>query len=560
MTGLAVDSLPQATGEVTGEIATEEDIPSRHFDKEVLFQLLVAEMSGYRGQHLSALDRYVRMAEETRDPGVAARATRLGAYLKYHDLAIRAATIWTAEDPDNEEAHRFAAELMLKTGDLEGAVREMEAIRRLGGAVNFESFAYMANDLSESERQSLLGAVEALREKLPEDPQLKFSHAVLLEEDGQLQEALVLAEALLEEASLENNQNIIVLKVNLLKQLQRNKEALAFIRRQVKRLPEYGRLRLIYARFLFEADELDKAREQYEIELARQTDRAQQGDIVYALALIALEQKDDNVASERLRQMLDRDYREGEAHYYLGNIEERRGNPLAALSEYRQAGEGYEWMPAQSRIVWLLVDQGEGSAALKHLERIRISHPQHRDNLVLEEVRVLSYLKRHDELLVLLSDELTRNPDNIDFLYFRGLSWEAVGRLDLMEEDLRKVIQLRPDHADALNALGYTLADQTDRLQEAKALITRALTLRPEEPAIMDSMGWVEYRLKNFEVAIRYLKKALARFPNEEVAAHLGEVLWVAGNKREARSIWQQGLERDPESPVLKEVMERFLD
>ena len=138
------------------------------------------------------------------------------------------------------------------------------------------------------------------------------------------------------------------------------------------------------------------------------------------------------------------------------------------------------------------------------------------------------------------------------------MAGEKIGRLDILERDLGQIIANDPDNADALNALGYTLTDQTDRHEEALELIERALAIKPDEAAFIDSLGWVHYRLKNFDLAIQHLRRALELFQNDEVAAHLGEALWVIGNTEEAREVWNKALELAPESEILLEVIEKF--
>jgi tetratricopeptide (TPR) repeat protein len=178
--------------------------------------------------------------------------------------------------------------------------------------------------------------------------------------------------------------------------------------------------------------------------------------------------------------------------------------------------------------------------------------------LVMIEAQLLSDRGLEQEVLAFLDEVLVDQPENIDLLYFRAMTGERFDRLDVLEYDLRRILEIDPENADALNALGYTLTDRTDRHAEALLLIEEALALKPDEPAFIDSMGWVQYRLKNYEVAIEYLRRALSLFQNDEVAAHLGEVLWITGEKTEAREVWNKALELAPESEILQDVMRRF--
>ena len=188
-----------------------EDYPAAPFEKETLYQLLVAEVAGYRGQYDTALERYIKIAAQSRDPGVAARATRLATYLKKNPEALQAAQIWAEADPDSLDAHRHAADQFMKIGDLESAIYHMEAVKRLGGLANFDVFAYRAANLDDESRKSLLDAISRMLEDYPDDEQLMFSRAVLLEQSGQLEEALAMANKLLEN---KKNINVIILKVN----------------------------------------------------------------------------------------------------------------------------------------------------------------------------------------------------------------------------------------------------------------------------------------------------------------------------------------------------------
>jgi len=539
------------------EVAKKEPVlpkiyPVAPFDKETLYQLLVAEVAGYRNQFDIALKHYAEQAVITRDPGVAARATRLAAYLKRDDIALKTALIWAEVDPDSIEAHRDAADLLVRSGELEKAVTHMEAVKNLGGLASFDLVAYRAAGLDQQTKESLLKTISELLLRFPGDDQLMFSQAVLLERTDRPAEALEIADQLL---LVKRDVNIIILRANILKELERVEEAIEFLRGEVDAQPEHKRLREFFARLLFEEADLDQAREQYEALLARSP---KDGDMLFALALISMEQEQDDVAIDYLQRMVRWDLRAGEAHFYLGSMAEKKGNSELAIEEYRQVGTGYEFIPAQGRIAELMVKDSKLLEARAHLETVRADFPSMRTQLILVEAQLLTDHDESSSVFKFLDRFLLENPDDLDLLYYRAMSGERVGDLDILERDLRRIIELDPDNADALNALGYTLTDRTERHDEALDLITRALQIKPNEAAFIDSMGWVQYRLMNYDEALTYLRQALTLFPNDEVAAHLGEVLWVVGEKVEADKIWQEGLELAPDSKALKDVIERL--
>jgi len=528
------------------------EYPVAAFPQDSLYQLLVAEVAGYRGDFATAMEKYLEMAVETRDPGVASRATRLAVYLQDDAAALAAARIWVEVEPDSLDAQRQAASQLIRVGDLEQAIVHMAAIRALGGVANFDVFAYHSAELDQSARDGLLAAVDRMLQDYPADSQLLFSQAVLLEQNGRFAEALEITDRLL---LSESNVNIVILKVNILKNSDRVPQALRFLAARLDSQEDNRRTRLIYARLLFESDRLEDARQQYELVL-KQTPK--DGDILLALALIALEQDHFRVAQEYLMQMLRWDQRVGEAHFYLGNVAEQENDWVTALREYKLAGGGYEYLPAQARIASILIDQQRTSEALKHLAKQRRDHPEHFQPLIMIEVQLLGEYGLGDELFALLDHIIAQDPGNIELLYYRAMAGERFDRLDILERDLLRVLVLDPENADAMNALGYSLADQTDRYAEALALIQRALQIKPQEAAFIDSLGWVQYRLQNYEEAVILLRRALALFENDEVAAHLGEVLWMLGEQAEALEIWNKALELVPDSGPLNQVIERF--
>lgn len=558
----AVDASAEAEASAVNASIAESKVPKRPrpsdypvapFPKDALYQLLVAEVAGYRGEYSTALEKYVDMALKTRDAGVAQRAAMLAVYLKRYEEALTTSKIWVEQEPDSIEARRYLSEQLLRIGDMEQAIVHMEAIKNLGGLANFESFAYSAANMDDKGREVLLEAMSRMLAEYPGDEQLMFSKAVLLEQSGQLEEALQLANQLLVS---KKDINVIVLKVNALKDLLRTDEALVFLESTLEELADKRRLRLIYARMLFEAERLVDAEKQYE-QVHQQAPN--DSDILFALALISMEQGKDESAKGYLNQMIRFNRRANEAHYYLGSIADKNDEIPQAISEYKMVGPGREYLAAQVRIAALLADQDRLDDARAHLENQRANNPERYNRLVMIEGQLLSERGHEAEFFELLETVIQKQPENVELLYFRAMTGQSLGRLDVLEQDLLRVIEIDPGNADAMNALGYTLADQTDRHDEALILIERALEIKPNEAAFIDSLGWVQYRLENYKDAVTNLRKALSLFDNDEVAAHLGEVLWVSGEQQEARNVWQKALDARPDSDILKRVIKRFV-
>ena len=558
----AVDASAEAEASAVNASIAESKVPKRPrpsdypvapFPKDALYQLLVAEVAGYRGEYSTALEKYVDMALKTRDAGVAQRAAMLAVYLKRYEEALTTSKIWVEQEPNSIEARRYLSEQLLRIGDMEQAIVHMEAIKNLGGLANFESFAYSAANMDDKGREVLLEAMSRMLAEYPGDAQLMFSKAVLLEQSGQLEEALQLANQLLVS---KKDINVIVLKVNALKDLLRTDEALVFLESTLEELADKRRLRLIYARMLFEAERLVDAEKQYELVHQQAPNDS---DILFALALISMEQGKDESAQGYLNQMIRFNRRANEAHYYLGSIADKNDKIPQAISEYKMVGPGREYLAAQVRIAALLSNQGRLDDARAHLENQRANNPDRYNRLVMIEGQLLSERGHEAEFFELLEMVIQKQPENVELLYFRAMTGQSLGRLDVLEQDLLRVIEIDPGNADAMNALGYTLADQTDRHDEALALIERALEIKPNEAAFIDSLGWVQYRLENYKDAVTNLRKALSLFDNDEVAAHLGEVLWVIGEEQEARNVWQKALDARPDSDILKRVIKRFV-
>ncbi|MDA0825152.1 MAG: tetratricopeptide repeat protein [Proteobacteria bacterium] len=538
--------------EAVGSTPPEPEVMA--FPEGTLLALLTAEVAGYRGDYQYALDQYLIEAEKTLDPGVAARVTRLAAYMKADDKLYQAASLWAQADPESLEAHQFLADQLVKRALYVDALETMQTIDRLGGEAQFDYFAYRVGRMTQEDRQALLLGLNDMLSVNPNEPQILFSKAALLEALGDGPAALETADTLLGLKPAELN--FIILKANLLSDLNQKQAAQAFLSEQLAINPDQPRLRLLLARLLFEAQAFSDARVQYQI---LHEIRPEDGEILFALAMLSIEQADFAQARLHLGRLVRTDQRVNQAQYYLGLVAEKTGDVALALREFAKVDGGYEYLSAQGRIVELISVNQSLEDARSYLAKKKLAHNGLRSQFDLIEGQLLSRVDAEDALFEHLDEAIEAQAGDIPLLYFRAMSGQKYDRLDILERDLKQVLTLDPGNADAMNALGYTLADQTDRYDEAYVLIEKALRLKPEEPAFIDSMGWVLYRLNRYEEAIDYLEQAFERFPNDEVAAHLGEVLWQSGKTRRAKRVWKEALSETPDSTFLQSVVKRFL-
>ncbi|MDB4567596.1 tetratricopeptide repeat protein [Pseudomonadales bacterium] len=538
--------------EAVGSTPPEPEVMA--FPEGTLLALLTAEVAGYRGDYQYALDQYLIEAEKTLDPGVAARVTRLAAYMKADDKLYQAASLWAQADPESLEAHQFLADQLVKRALYVDALETMQTIDRLGGEAQFDYFAYRVGRMTQEDRQALLLGLNDMLTVNPNEPQILFSKAALLEALGDGPAALETADTLLGLKPAELN--FIILKANLLSDLNQKQAAQAFLSEQLAINPDQPRLRLLLARLLFEAQAFSDARVQYQI---LHEIRPEDGEILFALAMLSIEQADFAQARLHLGRLVRTDQRVNQAQYYLGLVAEKTGDVALALREFAKVDGGYEYLSAQGRIVELISVNQSLEDARSYLAKKKLAHNGLRSQFDLIEGQLLSRVDAEDALFEHLDEAIEAQAGDIPLLYFRAMSGQKYDRLDILERDLKQVLTLDPGNADAMNALGYTLADLTDRYDEAYVLIEKALRLKPEEPAFIDSMGWVLYRLNRYEEAIDYLEQAFERFPNDEVAAHLGEVLWQSGKTRRAKRVWKEALSETPDSTFLQSVVKRFL-
>ncbi len=525
--------------------------PERAFPNDSLYALLVAEFALRRQAYDVTLEQYMEQSAVLRDPGVSAHTTHLTQFLQREDEALRSAQLWVELDPANADANNTLAELLARKGRTAEALPYLVVVERQTGSANFPMLLNGFGQLNEAQRTELLHAIDRLATEFPLNSRLLLTQALIHTEYRQYDQALDDLDKLFK---LEPAQpQAVLLEARIL--LEQNADnPYARLQEVLQENPDAQLLRLQYARMLTATD-MPAAREQFEILLNQSP---QDGDLLFSLALVNREIGDSAAANAHLRQAIALGQRVNEAYYYLGRMAEDDNDREEAIANYMQVGDGQEYLAANSRIGQILAEDGQLDRSHTWFQEQRDKYPLQRDQLYTLEADILTRAGAANTAIELLNQALAVTPDNTSLRYARAMTSEQQDDLVSMEKDLRTILAADPNNATALNALGYTLADRTTRYTEALELVSRALQLQANEPAILDSMGWVLFRMGRYEESVVYLTRAYAELPDPEVATHLGEVLWAKGDNEAAIKVWQGALLRDPNHPALLGTLNRL--
>ena len=536
-------------------VANAANLPNIPLTGELLNDLILADVAAQRGHFNVSVGLYLQLANYTQDPRLAERATRMANYADMQKEALEAANLWVGVDPENIAARQLLTALLVKGGESGSAVDHLERIIDSETAPG-DGFMAVASLLSrERDKDVALSLMNQLVAKRDNEPNayLALSHLALrLGEHG---EALAALERALELKP--GWQAATVQRARVLVGQGEASQAADYLMGLIKKQPDVSAYRLFYARLLMEQERLPEAYEQFKAASKLQPSNE---DALFALGFIGLQLNhldDAEVYLLKLKKIGNRGY---EVNYYLGRLEELRDNPQAARQWYGSIAQGEHFMNAQIRIVVLTAQDGDLAGARALVQKLKSQRPAQKLRMDLVEGEVLVGEGEYEEAMKVYNKALLDAPENTDLLYARSMVADKLGDLETLEHDLRKILARDPNNAEALNALGYSLADTTTRYDEALVLISRALELRPNDFYILDSMGWVKYKLGEHDQAIKYLRRALDVKMDAEIAAHLGEVLWVSGDKAGAKAVWREALELGAlrETDVITEVMRRL--
>lgn len=550
----AAPAAPAAAAE-----AARPELPRLALTPDVLYQLMMAEIAAQRGLTGPAHATLFELAKRTRDPRIARRALEFALQSRQPANALAAARLWNELTPGDVQAREALINMLL----LAGQFLEVESMLRAdlaSAAAPAETFGSIGALLARSSRRTeALAVMEGLASDFPNLPEAQLAVAQSAQLAGNKSRAITKVRQAL---ALRPDWELAALIGAQYLQPESPAEAGEFLSNFLRNSPRSVSARLALGRVLAGDRKYAEARTEFARVLELQAGNT---DALYALGMVN-NQLDKPADAERyfkryleVAQAAPRPERNiSRALLQLAQIEEERKNIPAALDYLGRIKSGEEFVLAQARRATLLASTGKLEQALADLRAVDVDSRDDRLRLIQIESQLLRDNNRLDAAFKVLDDAVLANPDATDLLYDHAMIAEKLNRLEVMEASLRTVIRLKPDAAHAYNALGYSLADRKLRLPEALKLIERALELAPDDAAILDSMGWVHFRLGNNERALEFLRKSYAVRPDAEVGTHLGEVLWVMGQRDEARRLWSDAGKKEPQNEVLRETLTRL--
>lgn len=533
----------------------ESELPDVRLDGELLYLVLLGEIAANRGDRETAAASLIEAARISRDPRLAQRATRIALDDERFDVAREAASLWVTLQPDQNQARASLALIMVEQGRITEGADEFIGLLRKDGEPAGAELSRVARLLGQlSNQDNALAAMDRIVAAFEDNPDAHFAAAFLADRVGRgelvleaLERALVLRPDW-EDAALA--------KLGHLIQNQYPREQVAaFAVDFLATAPEANRVRISYARYLIDQEASGAALEQFQEVLKHDPENT---TALMSAGLLSIQEEQYKAARKYLARHLKLTPENDQIRIYLGQIAEEEERYAAAEKWYREVSDQSQLFDARLRLGTVIHERDGTEAAMAHLDALNTDDEDEFVRLALTKELVLRRADELERAKSVLDDAVARYPANGDLLYARGLLSARLNRINEHEQDMRTLLEEDPNNAHALNALGYTLADATDRFDEALELISKALQMRPDDPFILDSMGWVHYRLGNHEDAVEYLERALSQREDAEIAAHLGEVLWVIGDRERARDIWKRARQEDPDNHVLNETIERL--
>jgi tetratricopeptide (TPR) repeat protein len=520
---------------------------------EFVYKYLLGEIAGQRGEVTLASQLFLDLAKQTRDPRLAERAARAAAYANQPSVTLQAATLWAELDPNSLEAQQASSQLLVASGNLNQAKPHIQKLlakeeTRANGFLYLNSL--LANQKDKSEVLATITEFAAPYPKLPEAHFAMAQAALIADKPDVAKKAFETTTKLRPDWELNAQlQGQMLLK-------ESSEKAIEFYQNFLKQYPKSNDIRMSYAKLLVNQKRFVEAKPEF-VKLVESSNGSP--EISAVVGLLSLESSDYLMADKYFQQSISSGFKNpDQLHIYLGRSAERQKMDAKALEWYDKIQPGEHFLEGRLSAANVIARTKNVDAAIKMLDEVGDITPEQQIIVIQTEANLLSQAKRNQESFNLLEKAAKNWPDSIELSYDYAMAAERIGKVDVMETNLRKVIKLKPDFAAAYNALGYSFADRNIKLDEAKTLIETALKLSPNDHYMLDSLGWVHYRLGNLAQAAEYLRKAYVMQADPEIAAHLGEVLWKQGLQEEAKKIWASALKAFPENDILMATAKKF--
>jgi tetratricopeptide (TPR) repeat protein len=521
---------------------------------EFVYKYLLGEIAGQRGDLSLASQLFLDLAKKTRDPRLAERAAKTAAYGRQQWLALDAATLWAELDPSSLEAQQATSQMMISTGDIQSAVPHIKELLSKEES-RAATFLYL-NDLlrNQKDKKAVLTTIKELAQPYPASAEAHFAVA----EAAWFAQDMDAAESAIKQASqLRPDWEVSAQMQGQILAKKFPEKAVDFYKSFLNKNPTANNLRIDYAKLLVRLKRYEEAKPEF-IKLTEfEKDNPDTNAVV---GLLSLEANELDMAEQYLQQSMRNGFKDPEKIYmYLGITADRKENKSKALEWYGKIDKSNQhYLEAQLATASIIAQTKNTDAAISMLDNLAELTAVQEIVVAQAQASLLVQDKRHQEAFELIKKTINTIPNTPQLIYDYAMAAERIGKLDLMENELRKVIQLQPDFSAAYNALGYSFADRNINLKEAKTLIETAHKLSPSDHYILDSLGWVEYRLGNYAVAEEHLRKAYSVQEDPEISAHLGEVLWKQGLQEEAKNIWGKALKAFPENSTLVSTSKKF--
>ncbi len=528
--------------------------PGSAIQADLLYVLLTSEIAGQRGQLDLALDGYMKAMRSTHNSQVAERAAKIAWFSQRQSQAIEAINVWLSEEPTNIEANRLKVGWLMANGDMDEALAQIDALLSLPEVDSKQEMIGLAQRVGKlPDREQSLAFMRGVVEKYDDRAEAHYAFSLLAFHREQLK----IAASEIERARELNPGWIksMVLESQILAKQGSVAAAADVIKQALEIEPENIKLKMLQAQLMLGSGKVEEAERSFR-QIVEESPNNH--DAIFSLGLLELRRGDTGGAKEKFEKLVADPKWSSQSSFYLGGLALKDKAYKEAVGWFDQVARGRLYLDAQMGAVRALTIIGDIGEARSRLVVLREQLPEHQVRFYLMEGELLREVGQFQAAFDLYSEAMEVKPSELRLFYARSLVSERMGRLDMVEEDLLYVLKVKPDDVNALNALGYTLSNRTERYDEAEEYLQKALALKPDDAAIMDSYGWLQFKKGRFESALRYLQRAYKKNRDAEIAAHLGEVLWVVGEKGQAKSIWKEADEAHPGSVHLKEIKERF--